>query len=52
MTFFLDQDVPDAIARIIEQAGHRAIRLREVLPTDSLDLAGIKSGLQHNINFA
>jgi hypothetical protein len=33
MTFFLDQDVPDAIARVVEQSGHRAIRLRESIPS-------------------
>jgi hypothetical protein len=35
----LDQDVPDAIARIIQKAGHTALRLRELLPTDSPDAA-------------
>ena len=37
MTFLLDQDVPDAVARVIQQAGHTALRLRELLPTDSPD---------------
>jgi predicted nuclease of predicted toxin-antitoxin system len=43
MTFFLDQDVPDAIARVVEQSGHRAIRLREVLPMDSPDLTVLEA---------
>ena len=39
MTFLLDQDVPDSIARIIEQAGFSVQRLREVLPINSTDEA-------------
>jgi predicted nuclease of predicted toxin-antitoxin system len=39
MTFLLDQDVPDPIARVIQQAGHEAQRLRELLPIDSPDSA-------------
>ena len=41
MTFLLDQDVPEPIARIIQQAGHKLWRLREVLPSDSPDDAGL-----------
>ncbi len=37
MIFLLDQDVPDAIARIIQEAGHEASRLREHLPIESTD---------------
>jgi predicted nuclease of predicted toxin-antitoxin system len=37
MRFILDQDVPDTIARIIQQGGHEALRLREVLPVESTD---------------
>jgi len=37
MTFLLDQDVPDPIARVIQQAGHQALHLREQIPTDSPD---------------
>ena len=37
MRFVLDQDVPDTIARVIAQAGHEVIRLREVLPVESTD---------------
>lgn len=39
MTFLLDQDVPDAVARVIQQAGHEVHRLREKLPIDSTDEA-------------
>ncbi len=39
MTFLLDNDVPDAIARVATQAGHRATRLRELLPRESEDAA-------------
>lgn len=37
MTFLLDQDVPDAVTRVIQQAGHEVHRLREMLPVDSPD---------------
>jgi predicted nuclease of predicted toxin-antitoxin system len=37
MTFLLDQDVPEPIARVIQQAGHESWRLRELLPADSPD---------------
>ncbi|MDA1274799.1 MAG: DUF5615 family PIN-like protein [Verrucomicrobia bacterium] len=37
MTFLLDHDVPDSIARVIAQAGHASRRLRDLLPPDSDD---------------
>jgi predicted nuclease of predicted toxin-antitoxin system len=37
MTFLLDQDVPDAIARVLHQSGQSAVRLREIVPTDAAD---------------
>lgn len=37
MRFLLDQDVPDIIARVIQQAGHQVLRLRETLPVESKD---------------
>jgi len=39
MRFVLDQDIPDTIARVIEQTGHEVVRLREVLPVESADEA-------------
>ncbi len=39
MIFLLDQDVPDPIARVIQQAGHTVHRLREMLPVDAPDEA-------------
>jgi predicted nuclease of predicted toxin-antitoxin system len=39
MIFPLDQDVPDSIARVVQQAGHEVHRLREMLPGDSPDEA-------------
>jgi predicted nuclease of predicted toxin-antitoxin system len=39
MTFLLDNDVPDAIARVIQQAGHEARRLRELVPANTGDAA-------------
>jgi predicted nuclease of predicted toxin-antitoxin system len=37
MIFLLDQDVPDPIGRVIQQAGHEAQRLRDLLPINSPD---------------
>ena len=37
MTFLLDQDVPDAIARVIQQSGHEVHRLRERISAESTD---------------
>jgi predicted nuclease of predicted toxin-antitoxin system len=37
MIFLLDHDVPEPIARVIQQAGHEARRLRESLPADAPD---------------
>ncbi len=37
MIFLLDQDVPDPIARVVQQAGHEVHRLREMLPVDASD---------------
>ncbi len=48
MTFLLDQDVPDAIARVIPQSGHRAVRLREIIPPDSPDLAVLQAAQKQN----
>lgn len=46
MTFLLDQDVPDAIGRVIQQARHEAHRLRELIPVSSPDAAVLT--LAHN----
>jgi predicted nuclease of predicted toxin-antitoxin system len=35
--FFLDHDVPKEIARVLRQAGHEVIELRQVLATYSND---------------
>lgn len=37
MTFLLDHDVPDAVARVLQQAGHQACRLRELAGADITD---------------
>jgi len=39
MTFLLDQDVPDAIARVLQQSGEVVARVREIIPADSTDEA-------------
>ena len=42
MTFLLDQDVPEAIGRVVAQEGHTVTRLREVLPPDADDPAVLR----------
>jgi predicted nuclease of predicted toxin-antitoxin system len=37
VTFFLDHDVPDDLARWLRHRGHRVTCLREVLPTTATD---------------
>jgi len=37
--FPLDHDVPDRIAGVLLAAGHECVRLREVLPKESVDSA-------------
>ena len=49
MTFVLDHDVPEAIARVTAQAGHSAEECRRFLRL--LRQAG-ESGLSNNLNFA
>lgn len=39
MTSLLDQDVPDPIARVLQQAGHEVLRLRDHLPINASDRA-------------
>ena len=37
MNFLLDHDVPETIAGVLVNAGHKVKRLREVLPIDTSD---------------
>ena len=39
MRFLLDNDVPDVVARVLEEAGHEVFLLRGVLPKKSVDAA-------------
>ena len=39
MTFLLDNDIPNAISRVLKQAGHQVNCLREVLPRESDDIS-------------
>jgi predicted nuclease of predicted toxin-antitoxin system len=39
VTFLLDNDVPDALARVITQTGHIAERLRDLLPRNTDDVS-------------
>jgi hypothetical protein len=40
--FLLDNDIPDALARVLTQAGHKPERLRDLLPRNSDDLSVLK----------
>ena len=37
MRFLLDNDVPDVVARVLMEAGHDVLLLRNVMPTKSSD---------------
>lgn len=37
MRFFTDQNVPESVARALEEAGYEVVRLREKVATDSPD---------------
>lgn len=37
MTFLLDHDVPEAIARVAAQAGYTVLRVREVMSPEATD---------------
>ena len=39
MRFLLDNDVPDAVGRVLMEAGHDVLLLRDVLPKKSSDPA-------------
>ena len=47
MTFLLDQDVPDAIGRVVAEGGHTVTRLREVLPPDADDSTVLRFAHSH-----
>lgn len=37
LKFLTDNCVPDSVGQILQDAGHEVIRLRDILPTDSVD---------------
>ena len=39
MRFLLDNDMPDVVARVLVEAGHEVMLLRNVLPKKSVDSA-------------
>jgi predicted nuclease of predicted toxin-antitoxin system len=38
MNFFLDQDVPETVCRVLRAAGHHVLLLRDFLPVEATDL--------------
>ncbi len=50
LKFFLDNCVPDSVARVLREVGHNVVLLREVIPKDSPDqLVAAVSELQEAI---
>jgi predicted nuclease of predicted toxin-antitoxin system len=47
VTFLLDQDVPDAIGRVVAEGGHTVTRLREVLLPDADDSTVLRFAHSH-----
>ena len=46
MTFLFDDDVPDDLSHLLNQAGHRVTFLRDVLPRDTQDAALLEYAVQ------
>ncbi len=49
MRFFLDHDVPEEIARVLESERHETTRLREVLPVRADDTEALAFAAKHNL---
>ena len=49
MRFFLDHDVPEEVARVLEAEGHEIIRLRTVLPVTASDTDALAYAAGHNL---
>jgi predicted nuclease of predicted toxin-antitoxin system len=49
MTFLLDQDVPDAVARVLRQSGHEVKLLRDHLPMESTDAAVLRHAFANHL---
>ena len=42
MRFFLDDDVPTEVARVLRREGHEATELRDVLPVTASETRGVR----------
>jgi predicted nuclease of predicted toxin-antitoxin system len=47
--FFLDHDVPDEVARVLETEGHELTLLRHVLPITAGDPDALAYGAKHHL---
>jgi len=49
--FLLDNDVPDAVARVLMEAGHDVLLFRDVLPKKSSDPAVLDYAVANGLLF-
>ncbi len=49
MRFFLDHDVPEEVARVLESERHEITRLREVLPVRAGDTEALAYAAKHKL---
>lgn len=49
MRFFLDHDVPEEAARVLQADGHEITRLREVLPVRADDSEALRYAAAHDL---
>ena len=49
MKFFLDHDVPERVAEVLQQEGHSVTRLRAALPTETPDAKVLNFAREHEL---
>jgi predicted nuclease of predicted toxin-antitoxin system len=47
--FFLDDDVPTEVGRVLRQEGHEVIELRQVLPAHASDFRAFGYAREHDL---
>jgi len=49
VNFLLDHDVPDEVGRVLAQAGHTVVRVRDAMAPDAADEEVFDHAVQHNL---
>ncbi len=48
MKFLLDHDVPEDLTYLLHELGHEVVRLRDVLPQETVDTVVLRFALEHD----